>query len=236
MYKHPLLDRDKVTPLEALELLIEGNQRFTGNISMNKDLLQVANLTKDQQHPFAAILSCSDSRTSTELIFDQSLGDIFSVRLAGNIASSMAIGSLEYACKYLGSKLVVVLGHTKCGAVKAACDHFSGGNIGEITSLIAPAVAREVTHTHDRTSGNSVFVSKVCALNVEAQMQRILEHSDILRDMLRERQIGLVGGIYDLETTAVTFPEHYRLFEYDTNFLSGQLHGRRMLAEGMSYA
>ncbi len=132
MYKHPLLDRDKMSPQEALDILIEGNQRFTQNLSAHRDLLNIVNITKEQQHPFAAILGCSDSRTSTEIIFDQGLGDIFSVRLAGNIASQFAIGSLEYSCKYLGSKLVVILGHTGCGAIKAACDSFSGGNIGEI--------------------------------------------------------------------------------------------------------
>ena len=212
MYKHPLLDREKMTPAQALELLTEGNNRFTSNISANKDLLQVVNLTKDKQFPFAAILSCSDSRTSTELIFDQSLGDIFSVRLAGNIASNKAIGSLEYSCKYLGSKLVVVLGHTKCGAVKAACDHFSGGNIGEITSLIDPAVAMECSHTNDRNSGNGSFVDSVCELNVEVQMQRMLDRSEILRGLLQEQKIGLVGAVYDLETGTVRFPEKYRIF------------------------
>lgn len=212
MYKHPLLDREKMAPSQALDLLLEGNTRFTSNISTNKDLLQVVNLTKDKQFPFAAILSCSDSRTSTELIFDQSLGDIFSVRLAGNIASNKAIGSLEYSCKYLGSKLVVVLGHTKCGAVKAACDHFTGGNIGEITTLIDPAVAMESSHTEERNSNNGSFVDNVCELNVEVQMKRILDRSEILRALLQEQKIGLVGAVYCLETGIVRFPEKYRIF------------------------
>jgi carbonic anhydrase len=236
MYKHPLLDRDKITPLQAMELLMEGNQRFTGNISMNKDLLQVANLTKDQQHPFAAILSCSDSRTSTELIFDQNLGDIFSVRLAGNVASSMAIGSLEYACKYLGSKLVVVLGHTKCGAVKAACDHYSGGNIGEIIALIDPAVARETRHAENRNSGNAAFVQDVCMHNVEVQIQQILAQSEILRTMLQERKIGLVGGIYDLETAAVTFPEEYQMFGESREDVYAIKPAKELDAQGAGYA
>lgn len=214
MYKHPLADRDKMSPQEALDILIEGNQRFTSNVTSNKDLLHVANLTKDRQHPFAAILSCSDSRTATELIFDQSLGDIFSVRLAGNIASRKAIGSIEYSCKYLNSKLVVVLGHTGCGAVKAACDHFSGGNIGELTKLIEPAVARESSCTEHRDSSNGDFVNKVCHLNVHEQIQRILNHSQILREMLTDRQIGIVGGIYDLATATVEFPEAYRFFDF----------------------
>lgn len=213
MYKHPLIHRDKMTPQEALDLLIEGNQRFTSNISANKDLLHVANLTKDRQHPFAAILSCSDSRTSTELIFDQNLGDIFSVRLAGNIASDIAIGSLEYSCKHLDSKLVVVLGHSGCGGVKAACDHFTGGNIGEITKLIDPAVHKETTCSTERNSSNADFVAKVCLHNVEVQMQRIYDQSEILREMLAKKQIGLVGGVYDLATARVNFHEDHINFD-----------------------
>lgn len=237
MYMHPLLDREKITPRQALELLIDGNDRFTRNISTNKNLLQVANLTKDQQFPFAAILSCSDSRTSTELIFDQSLGDIFSVRLAGNIASNKAIGSLEYSCKYLGSKVVVVLGHTKCGAVKAACDHFDGGNIGEITSLIAPAVRKEGSHSANRTSANGDFVNRVCELNVEVQMQRILGRSEILRTMLKNKEIALVGGVYDLETAQVTFPGAYRLFDLGQDSATFNWHEQiPALAKGASYA
>jgi carbonic anhydrase len=215
MYKHPLIDRDKMSPQEALDLLREGNQRFINNISANKDMLHVANLTKDKQHPFAAILSCSDSRTATELIFDQNLGDIFSVRLAGNIASDIAIGSLEYACKHLGSKLVVVLGHSSCGGVKAACEPSAGGNIGEITKLIEPAVSREKTCTHDRSSSNSDFVAKVCQHNVEVQLQRIYDRSPILREMLANKQIGLVGGVYDLSTAIVTFPEDNIILDAD---------------------
>lgn len=213
MYKHPLADRDKMTPQEALELLIEGNRRFTNNLSANKDLLQVANLTKDKQHPFAVILSCSDSRITSELIFDQSLGDIFSVRLAGNIASRKAIGSMEYACKHLNSKLVVVLGHSSCGAVSAACDHYTGGNIGEITKLIEPAVLQETTCIENRNSSNSEFLHKVCHLNVGVQIRRILDNSIILSTMLAEKKIGIVGGVYNLATAQVEFPESYRHFE-----------------------
>ncbi|HEX5538646.1 MAG TPA: carbonic anhydrase [Methylophilaceae bacterium] len=212
MNQHLLIERDKIAPAQALDFLIEGNLRFTSNISVNKDLLQAANVTKDRQQPFAAILSCSDSRTTSELIFDQSLGDIFSVRLAGNIACNKAIGSLEYACRHLGSKVVVVLGHTKCGAVQAACDHFSGGHIGEIASLIAPAVAREASCHEQRNSSNPAFVDRVCELNVALQMERILAQSDMLRELLQARRIGLVGGLYDLETAIVTFPQQFRWF------------------------
>ncbi|MDP3302537.1 MAG: carbonic anhydrase, partial [Methylotenera sp.] len=122
MYKHPLLDRDKMTPKEALDILLEGNHRFENNLAAHKDLQALVGLTKDKQHPFASVLSCSDSRAPVEMLFDQALGDVFSVRLAGNVASTLAIGSLEFSTKYLGSKLVMVLGHTSCGAVKAACD------------------------------------------------------------------------------------------------------------------
>jgi len=124
MYKHPLLNRDKMSPQEALDLLIEGNHRFTNNLTVNKDLLSLVSITKDRQHPFCSFLSCSDSRAPVEMLFDQALGDVFSVRLAGNIASDKVIGSLEFSSKYLGSKIIVVLGHTDCGAVKAACDNF----------------------------------------------------------------------------------------------------------------
>ncbi|MCB5191627.1 carbonic anhydrase [Methylobacillus arboreus] len=215
MYKHPLKDREKMSPQEALAILLEGNERFTQNISAHRDLLNVVNITKDKQHPFAAILSCSDSRTSTELIFDQGLGDLFSVRLAGNIASRKAIGSLEYSCKYLGSKLIVVLGHSNCGAVKAACDGFSGGHIGEITKMIFPAVEAETTTKENRSSSNDVFVNHVCELNVKTQIDAIWNSSEILRELLNKSEIGIVGGVYDLATATVSFPEHYQIFSSD---------------------
>ncbi|MFL9710765.1 carbonic anhydrase [Methylobacillus sp. Pita1] len=215
MYKHPLKDRDKMSPQEAMAILLEGNERFTQNISAHRDLLNVVNITKDKQHPFAAILSCSDSRTSTELIFDQGLGDLFSVRLAGNIASRKAIGSLEYSCKYLGSKLIVVLGHTNCGAVKAACDGFSGGHIGEITKMIFPAVEAEKQTKENRSSSNDAFVGHVCELNVKTQIDTIWNSSDILRELLNKGEIGIVGGVYDLATAKVDFPETYQIFSAD---------------------
>ncbi|MCB5184853.1 carbonic anhydrase [Methylobacillus gramineus] len=215
MYKHPLKDREKMSPQEALAILLEGNERFTQNISAHRDLLNVVNITKDKQHPFAAILSCSDSRTSTELIFDQGLGDLFSVRLAGNIASRKAIGSLEYSCKYLGSKLIVVLGHSGCGAIKAACDGFSGGHIGEITKMIFPAVEAEKTVKENRTSENVTFVEHVCDLNVKTQIDTIWNSSEILRDLLNRGEIGIVGGVYDLQTAQVSFPDQYQIFNAD---------------------
>jgi len=198
MYKHPFLDRDKMTPQEALDVLIDGNHRFANNLTANKDLHNLVMMTKDRQHPFVSMLSCSDSRAPVEMVFDQALGDVFSVRLAGNIASDKAIGSLEFGCKYLGSKLIVVLGHTGCGAVKAACDNFKDGHIGEITNLIKPAVRLEKSVLEQRDSSNADFVAKVCELSVQVQMDEIIHSSEIVQDMLANRQIAIVGGIYDL--------------------------------------
>jgi len=205
MYKHPLINRELMTPQEALEILMEGNYRFSQDLVEPKNHRDLARLTKDGQRPFAGILSCSDSRAPTELIFDQALGDIFSVRLAGNIASNKAIGSLEFTCQHLGSKLVVVLGHTSCGAVMAACDNFEEGHIAEITGLIKPAVNLETTVQDNRNSKNADFLQKVCKLNVDTQIQRILSESKVLSRLLEQRKIGLVGGVYNLETARVTF-------------------------------
>lgn len=208
MYKHPLLDRDKMTPTEALDILIEGNHRFINNYSVEKDFQSLLRITRDKQHPFASFLSCSDSRAPVELVFDQALGDIFSVRLAGNIASDKAVGSLEFSSKYLGSKLIVVMGHTSCGAVKAACDDFKDGHIGEIINLIKPSIRHEKTTANEqRNSKNPEYVEKINALNVKYQIDSIIRMSDIVADMIDARQIGIVGGIYDLETGKVKFLE-----------------------------
>ncbi len=212
MYKHPLLNRDKMSPQEELDILVEGNHRFTNNLTANKDLMGLVSITKDRQHPFASVLSCSDSRAPVEMLFDQALGDIFSVRLAGNIASDKVIGSLEFSSKYLGSKLIVVLGHTDCGAVKAACDNFREGHIGEIINLIRPAVRLEKTIEAQRDSTNVNFVDKVCALNVQVQINEIVHSSDIIQDMLAAKQIGIVGGVYNLGSGEVHFlPETFML-------------------------
>ena len=212
MYKHPLANREKMTPKEALDLLVEGNHRFVNDLVEPVNHRNLASITKKEQRPFAGVLSCSDSRVPTELIFDQALGDIFSVRLAGNIASNKAIGSLEFACKHLGSKLVVVLGHTGCGAVKAACDNFEEGHIGEITSLIKPAVSFETTIDINRNSKNIDFLAKVCKLNVDIQIKRMLTESKILSELLGQKKIGLVGGIYNLDTAQVTFIQDDMMF------------------------
>ncbi len=211
MYKHPLLDRDKISPQEALDILIEGNHRFANNLSGSKNMQSLVEITKNKQHPFASFLSCSDSRAPVELLFDQALGDIFSVRLAGNIASDKCIGSLEFSSKYLGSKLIVVMGHSSCGAVKAACDDFKDGHIGEIINMIKPAIRHEKTVLKDRNSTNEAFVAKICEHNVSYQIDQIIRTSDIVQDMITAKQIGVVGGVYDLNTGKVQFlPETYR--------------------------
>ncbi|MBT5166782.1 MAG: carbonic anhydrase [Nitrosomonadales bacterium] len=200
------IDRNNLSPKDALELLIKGNQRFIKNEQQVKNLSEMREALIDNQQPFAAILGCSDSRTAPETIFDQTLGDVFSVRLAGNVACRKAIGSLEYSCKYLGSKIIVVMGHSNCGAIKAACDNFEEGNITEITKLLQPAVSEETTTLDpERNSKNSVFVSNVCFLNVKKQIQSIINQSDILKDLLQNNQIGIIGAIYNFASGQVEF-------------------------------
>ena len=194
-----------ITPAMALDLLKEGNKRFVNNLKVNRNLLQQANETSDGQHPFAIILSCIDSRTSVELIFDQGLGDVFSVRIAGNIVNEDILGSMEFACKVAGSKIIVVLGHTKCGAVKGACDHVEMGNLTALLSKLQPAVYDEKTETGNRNSGNDDFVEKVSAINVKRSVHAILERSPILKELLENGSIGIIGGSHDISTGAVTF-------------------------------
>ncbi len=194
-----------ISPAMALELLKEGNMRFVNNLKVNRNLLQQANETSDGQHPFAVILSCIDSRTSAELIFDQGLGDIFSVRVAGNIINEDILGSMEFGCKVAGSKIIVVLGHTKCGAVKGACDHVEMGNLTALLSKIRPAVEDELTTKKERNSKNGTFVEKVAAINVKRTVKAIMERSPILKEMLLAGEIGIIGGIHDITAGVVTF-------------------------------
>ena len=205
-----------ITPMLALELLKDGNKRFVNNLKVNRNLLQQANETSDGQHPFAVILSCIDSRTSAELIFDQGLGDIFSIRIAGNIINEDILGSMEFACKAAGSKFIVVLGHTKCGAVKGACDHVEMGNLTALLSKIQPAVYDEKTETENRNSTNAGFVEKVASINVKRTVQAIMERSTILKEMIEKGEIGIVGGTHDIATGEVKFyPDTLWLWEND---------------------
>jgi carbonic anhydrase len=195
-----------LTPYKAFEILAEGNRRFVSNLRFNRNLLQQVNETSDGQYPFAIVLSCIDSRTSAELIFDQGLGDIFSVRVAGNVLNEDILGSMEFACQVAGSKLIVVLGHTRCGAVKGACNHVALGHLTGLLNKIGPAV-----HAVEKAGGTSLasddFVEQVAVENTRHQMRAVLERSPILERLFREGRIGLVGGIYAVETGAVTFFE-----------------------------
>lgn len=196
-----------ITPSMALNLLKEGNERFISNLKINRNLLQQANETSDGQHPFAVILSCIDSRTSAELIFDQGLGDVFSVRIAGNIINEDILGSMEFGCKVAGSKIIVVLGHTKCGAVKGACDHVEMGNLTALLTKIRPAVDEEQTTKENRNSTNATFVENVSVINVKRTVKSIVERSPILKEMIEKGDIGIVGGTHNIATGQVTFYE-----------------------------
>jgi carbonic anhydrase len=194
-----------ITPRKALEILKDGNNRFVNNLKAHRDLLEQVNETRDGQWPFATILSCIDSRTSAELIFDQGLGDVFSVRIAGNIVNTDILGSMEFACKVAGSKLIVVLGHSKCGAVKGACDHVEMGNLTELLSKIQPSVYQEKETTENRNSGNSDFVENVSQINVKRNVKNIIERSFVLEQMIENGEIGIVGAMHNIETGDVTF-------------------------------
>ena len=197
--------QDAITPKIALELLKHGNERFVSNLKINRNLLQQANETSDGQHPFAVILSCIDSRTSAELIFDQGLGDIFSVRIAGNIVNEDILGSMEFGCKVAGAKIIVVLGHTKCGAIKGACDNVQLGNLTGLISKIKPAVEQEMTTKENRTSANSEFVENVAELNVQLSVRNILLNSPIIAEMVKNDEISIVGGVHEISTGEVKF-------------------------------
>lgn len=197
--------QDDLTPETALEKLKEGNERFVNNIKTHRDLLQQVNETSAGQFPFACILSCIDSRTSAELIFDQGLGDIFSIRIAGNILNDDILGSMEFACKIAGSKLILVLGHTKCGAIEGACDNIVLGNLTTLLNKIKPAIEKETLTKSDRNGNNKLFVENVAINNVYLNVQKIKQQSNILLEMELSREIKIVGGLYDLDTGFVVF-------------------------------
>jgi len=197
-----------LTPHQAYEILVEGNRRFVNNLRYNRNLLQQVNETSDGQHPFAIVLSCIDSRTSAELIFDQGLGDIFSARLAGNVVNEDVLGSMEFACQVAGAKLVVVLGHTKCGAVKGACNHVTLGHLTGLLGKITPAMY-DVESSAGTDLDPSEFEEAVTAANVTYQLRSILERSPILEHLYQEGKIGLAGGLYSVDSGEVTFLEQH---------------------------
>lgn len=205
MWVHTKESQDKITPKKALELLKEGNKRFLNNLKMDRNLLTQVNMTSDGQFPFATVLSCIDSRTSAELIFDQGLGDIFSIRIAGNIINNDILGSMEYSCDIAGSKIIVVLGHTKCGAIISACNHIRAGHLTGLLEKIRPAIDREVATKEDRSGANNCFVTNVSMINIRLTMNQIRRQSLILNQLEKEGKILIAGGIYNIDSGEVKF-------------------------------
>lgn len=193
-----------ITPDEALQKLKDGNERFVQGKQIERDFNEQVKETAKNQYPFAVLLSCIDSRAPAEILFDLGIGDIFNIRIAGNIADADILGSMEFACKVSGSKLILVLGHTNCGAIKGAIDDVQLGNLTGLLSKIKPAV--EGTSTDgERSSKNKKFVDNVSKQNVLDAMKKVHEESPILDDMIKKGEVKLEGGMYDLKTGKVEF-------------------------------
>lgn len=205
-----------LTPRQAFEILADGNRRFVSNLRLNRNLLQQVNETSEGQYPFAIVLSCIDSRTSAELIFDQGLGDIFSVRIAGNVLNEDILGSMEFACQLAGSKLIVVLGHTRCGAIKGACNHVELGHLTGLLGKVGPAIHDVELAGGRKNLAPDAFVEQVAVENTRHQLRAIVDRSPILQQLFREGRIGLVGGVYSVESGDVTFFEQ-RFIETDAD-------------------
>lgn len=207
MYTHTSETQATVTPARAVEFLAEGNRRFLENLRTNRDLRQQVLETREGQWPFAVILGCIDSRVPAELVFDQGIGDIFSVRIAGNCVTEEIVGSLEFSCKVAGAKLVVVLGHSHCGAVKGACDDVKLGHLTKLLSHIEPAVAatRQPADKSQRNSSNASFVQAVAEKNVRMVVDHLPVMSPVLREMRDSGEIDVVGAMYDVESGSVAF-------------------------------
>lgn len=202
MKAHTKETQATMTPEKSLEFLKEGNLRFQNNLKTNRNLLEQVDDTSTGQFPFAVILSCIDSRVPAELVFDQGIGDIFSVRVAGNVINKDVLGSMEYACKVAGSKIAVVLGHTKCGAVTAACNHVELGNITELLNKIQPSVKKVQKEGAKMTDTQ---IEEVTLENVTHSIERIREESPILAEMEKNGEIKIVGANYDVKTGAISF-------------------------------
>ncbi|MBT8221002.1 MAG: carbonic anhydrase [Bacteroidia bacterium] len=195
-----------ISPADAIELLKEGNERFVKDKSLNRNLHAQITDTATGQYPFAAVISCIDSRIPTEIIFDQGIGDIFNARIAGNFVNEDILGSLEFACQLAGSKLIVVMGHTSCGAVKGACDHAQLGNLTQMLDKIMPAVDSTPTKEgEDRNSSNLDFVNRVSKKNVQLTIANIKSNSPVLNALVERNQIGIIGAMYDVKTGMVEF-------------------------------
>ena len=207
MRTHSKDTQESITPDLAFQILIDGNDRFVNNLKAHRNLLEQVNETKEGQFPIATILSCIDSRTSAELIFDQGLGDIFSIRIAGNILNDDILGSMEFATKIMGTKIILVLGHTRCGAIVGACDNIKFGKLTTLLDKVQPAIALETKTISNRNGNNEQFVNNVTEINVHLIMQKIQDDSDIIRELLEQGKLKIVGGVYDVETGKVTFFE-----------------------------
>ena len=201
MKKHSKTFLQELTPYQGYELLVEGNKRFISNLKTDHDHHEMINETREGQYPFAVILSCMDSRTSTELIFDQGLGDLFSIRVAGNIVNNDILGSIEYAVKYVGSKVLMVLGHTECGAIISAKAGVQDGHITELLKRIQPSISKSLL----RDSNNHLFDDEVAYANVENSLEEILTRSQIVKEMFEKGEIGIVGGVYNIGNGEVDF-------------------------------
>ena len=210
MKAHTSETQATITPEKALLFLQEGNQRFVNNLKVNRNLLEQVNDTREGQWPFATVLSCIDSRTSAELIFDQGLGDIFSIRIAGNFANQDILGSMEFACNVAGSKLVVVLGHTKCGALKGGLDapQIEGLGMDNLNHLIyhfEPCIHEVIKEGEERSSKNEDLLERLNVCNIKSTINDIRHQSSTLRNLEKEGKIMIVGANYDVETGVVTW-------------------------------
>ena len=207
MKAHTQETQAAMTPASSLQALKEGNNRFVNSNPINRNLLEQIRDTSTGQYPFATVLHCIDSRVSAELIFDQGIGDLFSIRIAGNFVNEDILGSMEFACKLAGTKVLVVMGHTACGAVKGACDHARMGNLTALINKLEPAVeaVTEPTDESERTSKNIDFVNTVAEKNVHMTIDNIRSRSQVLKEMEDNREIAIVGAMYDIKTGAVNF-------------------------------
>jgi carbonic anhydrase len=205
MKKHSKEYLQSLTPYQGYELLAEGNKRFINNLKSDHDHLEMINETREGQYPFAVILSCMDSRTSVELIFDQGLGDLFSIRVAGNIVNNDILASIEYAIKYVGSKVLMVLGHTECGAINSAKQGIDDGHITDLLKRIHPSISKALL----QDDKDCLFEDKVAYANVENSLEEILTRSEIIKEMFKKGQIGIVGGVYNIENGQVDFFKNF---------------------------
>jgi carbonic anhydrase len=197
----------KMTPAIALTLLQEGNARFVSGKMKNRNLLQQAKLTKTGQHPFAFILNCMDSRGSPELIFDQGIGDVFAGRVAGNVINDDQLGGMEYATEVMGAHIIVVMGHTSCGAVKGACENVTLGNLTQLLQKIIPAVdtVKQTTQASTLNCNDSATVNAIAKQNVLNMITQINEKSPVIKKLIDKKQVIIVGAMHDLSTGKIIF-------------------------------